>query len=86
MDDFLAGGEFSSGAGTGGDIDFDKAASAFPDISLDGEGDFPAASVRVKPFLQTGLNSTKLSYRPMQPARDRLAASRSTILTRGKQT
>ncbi len=23
------------------DIDFDRAASAFPDISLDGEGDFP---------------------------------------------
>jgi hypothetical protein len=26
------------------DFDFDKAASAFPDISLDGEGDFPGAS------------------------------------------
>lgn len=24
------------------DIDFDRAATAFPDISLDGEGDFPA--------------------------------------------
>lgn len=24
------------------EIDFDKAASAFPDISLDGEGDFPS--------------------------------------------
>jgi hypothetical protein len=24
------------------DIDFDRAASAFPDISLDGEGDIPA--------------------------------------------
>lgn len=26
----------------GDDIDFDKAASQFPDISLDGEGDFPS--------------------------------------------
>ena len=26
------------------DIDFDKAASAFPDISLDGSGDIPAVS------------------------------------------
>jgi hypothetical protein len=26
------------------DIDFDHAASAFPEISLDGEGDFPAFS------------------------------------------
>lgn len=32
---------FQSG---GDDIDFDRAASAFPDISLDGEGDIPIPS------------------------------------------
>jgi len=43
MTDFLSrenellGGQFSSGD----DIDFDRAASAFPDISLDGSSDFP---------------------------------------------
>jgi hypothetical protein len=50
MDDFLAreneilGGEFSSaiGSGAAGDLDFDRAASAFPDISLDGTTDIPA--------------------------------------------
>ncbi|KDQ50895.1 hypothetical protein JAAARDRAFT_41684 [Jaapia argillacea MUCL 33604] len=52
MSDFLArenellGGEFgdSVSAPAGGvhdDIDFDRAASAFPDISLDGDGDIP---------------------------------------------
>jgi len=33
MADLLGGGE---------EIDFDRAASAFPDISLDGEGDIPS--------------------------------------------
>jgi len=32
-------------ATAGGDIDFDRAASAFPDISLDGTGDIPSPSV-----------------------------------------
>ncbi|CCM05213.1 uncharacterized protein FIBRA_07423 [Fibroporia radiculosa] len=32
-------------ATAGGDIDFDRAASAFPDISLDGIGDIPSPSV-----------------------------------------
>jgi hypothetical protein len=49
MSDFLAreneilGGEFSSGihSGGNGEMDFDRAASAFPDISLDGSGDIP---------------------------------------------
>ena len=56
MDDFLArendvlGDEFSVPTDTGGsfatatgadDIDFDRAASAFPDISLDGSTDIP---------------------------------------------
>ncbi|KZT21098.1 hypothetical protein NEOLEDRAFT_1074222 [Neolentinus lepideus HHB14362 ss-1] len=51
MSDFLAresellGDEFSGAAGStnlaDGDIDVDLAASAFPDISLDGEGDIP---------------------------------------------
>ncbi|KAL4248248.1 Clathrin light chain [Abortiporus biennis] len=53
-DDFLArenellGDEFSAvptgdsfATATGGDIDFDRAASAFPDISLDGSSDIP---------------------------------------------
>ncbi|KAF8648543.1 hypothetical protein AX16_006247 [Volvariella volvacea WC 439] len=53
MDDFLSresellGGEFSSftsgaksGAGGIDDVDLDQAAAAFPDISLDGDGDF----------------------------------------------
>jgi hypothetical protein len=48
MTDFLSresdilGGEFSSSGGLppGGDIDFDRAASAFPDISIDGPDDF----------------------------------------------
>ncbi|EIN06780.1 clathrin light chain [Punctularia strigosozonata HHB-11173 SS5] len=42
----LLGGEFDSAGLTGGnsadDIDFDRAASAFPDISLDGSGDIPS--------------------------------------------
>lgn len=53
MSDFLSreseilGGEFNSAtspppAGLGVDIDLDRAASAFPDISLDGTGDIPA--------------------------------------------
>ncbi|KAK7690142.1 hypothetical protein QCA50_006791 [Cerrena zonata] len=55
MDDFLArendvlGDEFATPTATGGsfatagggDIDFDSAAAAFPDISLDGSGDIP---------------------------------------------
>ncbi|CAL1711560.1 unnamed protein product [Somion occarium] len=54
MTDFLAresellGDEFSTPTATGGsfataggDIDFDSAAAAFPDISLDGTGDIP---------------------------------------------
>lgn len=52
MDDFLSresdilGGDFTSVGGHSGgdDIDFDRAASAFPDISLDGDGDFPTPS------------------------------------------
>jgi hypothetical protein len=53
MSDFLSrendilGGEFSSGPGAGPsdiDLDFDRAASAFPDISLDGSVDIPTPS------------------------------------------
>ncbi|KZT05399.1 clathrin light chain [Laetiporus sulphureus 93-53] len=59
MSDFLAresevlGEEFTgtptggSYATAGGEIDFDRAASAFPDISLDGSDDIPAPSVVV---------------------------------------
>ena len=49
MSDFPdLGSEFAtapSSAIDGGDIDFDKAVSAFPDISLDGEGDFPTPHI-----------------------------------------
>ena len=47
MTDFLSresellGGQFSSGD----DIDFDRAASAFPDISLDGSSDIPTPTM-----------------------------------------
>jgi len=47
MTDFLSresellGGQFSSGD----DIDFDRAASAFPDISLDGSSDIPTPTL-----------------------------------------
>jgi hypothetical protein len=63
MSDFLSreadflGGEFSSShktdIGLGDDIDFDRAASAFPDISLDGIGDIPTQA----PVLAARANS-----------------------------
>lgn len=37
----LLGGDFTS---SNDEIDFDRAASAFPDISLDGSGDIPSLS------------------------------------------
>lgn len=40
-DDF---GTPGAGAKGGDDFDFDRAAAAFPDISLDGEGDLPSAT------------------------------------------
>lgn len=55
MSDFLSreadflGGEFSSShktdIGSGDDIDFERAASAFPDISLEGIGDIPTPAL-----------------------------------------
>ena len=61
MTDFLSregqllGGQFSSGD----DIDFDRAASAFPDISLDGSGDIPTPTLGGAPVLshQTSASS-----------------------------
>lgn len=61
MEDFLSresqvlGGQFSSGD----DIDFDRAASAFPDISLDGSGDIPTPTLGGAPVLshQTSTSS-----------------------------
>lgn len=48
------GGSFATAAG-GDDIDFDRAASAFPDISLDGEGDIPVpAAAPVAPAPSSG--------------------------------
>jgi hypothetical protein len=46
MSDFPdLGSEFATAPSSAvGDIDFDRAASAFPDISLDGDGDFNAFS------------------------------------------
>lgn len=45
MSDFPEfGSEFATAPSSAVDeLDFDRAASAFPDISLDGDGDFPAA-------------------------------------------
>ena len=40
------GGTFAT---AGGDIDFDRAASAFPEISLDGLGDVPTTAPAVAP-------------------------------------
>ncbi|TFY79602.1 hypothetical protein EWM64_g4411 [Hericium alpestre] len=42
MADFLGGGD---------DIDFERAASAFPDISLDGEGDIPSLPTAAPPII-----------------------------------
>ena len=61
MADFLSresnilGGQFSSSD----DIDFDRAASAFPDISLDGTGDIPTPTLGGAPALsqQTSTSS-----------------------------
>lgn len=61
MTDFLSresellGGQFSSSD----DIDFDRAASAFPDISLDGSGDIPTPTFGGAPALshQTSTSS-----------------------------
>lgn len=61
MTDFLSresellGGQFSSGD----DIDFDRAASAFPDISLDGSSDIPTPTLGGAPALsqQTSTSS-----------------------------
>ena len=65
MTDFLAresellGEEFTGTptggtyATAGGEIDFDRAASAFPDISLDGTDDIPAPSLAAAPPAST---------------------------------
>jgi len=45
----LLGGDFSSSfaSNNNDEIDFDRAASAFPDISLDGTGDIPSIPIAV---------------------------------------
>ena len=43
------GANSSGGAGGVGDIDLDAAASAFPDISLDGSGDIPSLPATTQP-------------------------------------
>ena len=43
MSDFM--NNLSGNFSTEGDIDFDRAASAFPDISLDGSGDIPTPTL-----------------------------------------
>jgi hypothetical protein len=56
--------------GTGGDFDFDRAAEAFPDISLDGEGDFSLPS---KPSAATR-NTSGFSFDDFgSPPRERAA-------------
>lgn len=50
------GSEFATApsSAVGGDIDFDRAASAFPDISLDGEGDFPTPTAFASSTIGSG--------------------------------
>lgn len=67
MTDFLSresdilGGEFNTPTATGGtyataagDMDFDRAASAFPEISLDGSGDFSVPPPAAPPLSASG--------------------------------
>lgn len=80
MSDFLSresellGGEFvptsSALSGSGvDDIDFDKAASAFPDISLDGSGDIPTATPVINGGLQ-GSSSFDSFIEPREHVQD----------------
>lgn len=67
----ILGGEFSSHSRSAGDdIDFDLAASAFPDISLDGEGDIPIPTQL--PSVNSRNNSSSFSFDDFDtpPARD----------------
>lgn len=85
MTDFLAresellGDEFSSAAGGGGgagldgDIDVDRAASAFPDISLDGEGDIPLPAATV-----SGTSNTGFDFDSFEPPQERLTEVKVT--------
>jgi len=63
MTDFLSresellGGQFSSGD----DIDFDRAASAFPDISLDGSSDIPTPTLGGAPPLSHQTSSSSFA-------------------------
>ncbi|KIY65306.1 hypothetical protein CYLTODRAFT_379610 [Cylindrobasidium torrendii FP15055 ss-10] len=49
------------------EIDFDAAASAFPDISLDGEGDIPSATPAVPPQTNSGFSFDDFESPPQQP-------------------
>lgn len=80
MDDFLAresdilGDEFSAPTDTGGsfatatgaDIDFDAAASAFPDISLDGSSDIPVPAAAVPAASSGSFSFDAFSPPPIQ--------------------
>ncbi|KAH9834143.1 clathrin light chain [Rhodofomes roseus] len=78
MTDFLAresellGEEFTGTptggtyATAGGDIDFDRAASAFPDISLDGIGDIPAPALPAAPATSSGFSFEDFASPPRE--------------------
>jgi len=78
MTDFLAresellGDEFTGTptggtyATAGGDIDFDLAASAFPDISLDGTGDIPAPALPAAPPASSGFSFDDFASPPRE--------------------
>jgi hypothetical protein len=55
----ILGDEFLSSGGGGDDIDFDRAASAFPDISLDGTSDVPTST---HPALMSKNSSSGFDY------------------------
>ena len=54
----LLGGSFSSND----DIDFDRAASAFPDISLDGSSDIPTPTLGGAPVLSHQTSSSSYDF------------------------
>lgn len=53
-------------ATAGGEIDFDRAASAFPDISLDGSGDIPSPTVAAPPSKTSGFSFDDFDSPPME--------------------
>lgn len=59
--------DFANALEANDDIDFDAAASAFPDISLDGEGDIPSATPAAPPQTSSGFSFDDFDSPPQQP-------------------